>query len=203
MVRLCLPCLGFGVGYLLFDDLSLFEIAMLATMLAATDAALGKPVLSNKVVPERLREGLNVESGLNDGICVPILFLFIALAVSTEAKGGGVALALHLIVEEVGIGLAVAVGVTTVAGWLLNVGLKKHLLTDTWQQVTVLALAITCFCAAQAWGGSGFIAAFVGGLIFGKAVKEKKHDLLRASEGGGDGACLHGDPECFCPWAYG
>ena len=182
--------LGFGVGYLLFDDLSLFEIAMLATMLAATDAALGKPVLSNKAVPEQLREGLNVESGLNDGICVPILFLFIELAVSTEAKGGGVALALHLIVEEVGIGLAVAVGVTTVAGWLLKVGLKKHLLTDTWQQVTVLALAISCFCAAQALGGSGFIAAFVGGLIFGKAVKEKKHDLLRASEGIGDAFAL-------------
>ena len=182
--------LGFGVGYVLFDDLSLFEIAMLATMLAATDAALGKPVLNNKAVPERLREGLNVESGLNDGICVPILFLFIELAASTETKGGGVALAIHLIIEEVGIGLAVAIGIAAIAGWILNVSLKNNWLTVAWQQITVLALSVSCFCSAQALGGSGFIAAFVGGLIFGKVVQEKKHDLLQASEGIGDAFAL-------------
>ena len=49
-------------------------------MLAATDAALGKAVITNEQVPEKLREGLNIESGLNDGICVPVLFVFIALA---------------------------------------------------------------------------------------------------------------------------
>lgn len=183
--------LGFGVGYVLFNGtLSLWEIAMLATMLAATDAALGKPVLSNKAVPERLREGLNVESGLNDGICVPILFLFIELALNTDAKGGGVALALHLIVEEVGIGLAVAIGITSIAGLILRVGMKRDWMTDTWRQITVLALAVGCFCSAQALGGSGFIASFVGGLIFGKMVKKDKHELLRASEGIGDAFAL-------------
>ena len=182
--------LGVGVGFVLLDDLSLFELAMLATMLAATDAALGKPVLSNKSVPERLREGLNVESGLNDGICVPILFLFMELAVNTESSGGGVALAVHLILHEVGIGLAVAVGVATVAGWVIKVSLKRDWLSGTWQQITIVALAVSCFCAAQALGGSGFIAAFVGGLIFGKLVKERKHALLHASEGIGDAFSL-------------
>lgn len=183
--------LGFGVGYVLFrDTLSLFEIAMLATMLAATDAALGKPVLSNKAVPERLREGLNVESGLNDGICVPILFLFIELALDTENKGGGMALAIDLIVEEVGIGLAVALGVTILAGWILKISSKNNWMTETWQQITILTLAVSCFCGAQALGGSGFIAAFVGGLIFGKMLKKKKHELLRASEGIGDAFAL-------------
>ena len=182
--------LGFGVGYLLFDDLTLFEIAMLATMLAATDAALGKPVLNNKAVPERLREGLNVESGLNDGICVPILFLFIGLAVNTESDGGGVTLAIHLIVEEVGIGLAVALGIATVASWLLKISSKQQWISKTWQQISVVALAVSCFCVAQSLGGSGFIASFVGGLIFGKSIKEKKHDLLRSSEGIGDTLAL-------------
>ena len=64
---------------LLIDGLGLFEIAILATMLAPTDAALGKAVVSNESVPANIREGLNVESGLNDGICVPILFVFLAL----------------------------------------------------------------------------------------------------------------------------
>ena len=67
--------LGFGAGVLLFGGLTLFEIAILATMLAPTDAALGKAVVTNESVPTDIRESLNVESGLNDGICVPILFL--------------------------------------------------------------------------------------------------------------------------------
>jgi len=87
MLLLGLPgviALGFGLAVLMFDGLSLYEAAILATMLAATDAALGKAVITNKAVPARIREGLNVESGLNDGICVPILLFFIALAVSGE-----------------------------------------------------------------------------------------------------------------------
>jgi NhaP-type Na+/H+ or K+/H+ antiporter len=71
--------LGFGLALVMFDVLSVLEAAMLGTMLAATDAALGKAVVTNKAVPDSLRGGLNVESGLNDGLCVPILFVFIAL----------------------------------------------------------------------------------------------------------------------------
>ncbi len=72
--------LGFGFGFLVFPGMALFELAVLATMLAPTDAALGKAVVTNPNVPATLRESLNVESGLNDGICVPILFVFLALA---------------------------------------------------------------------------------------------------------------------------
>ena len=78
--------LGFGIGVLVFDGLTLLEIAILATMLAPTDAALGKAVVTNEAVPSNIREGLNVESGLNDGICVPILFVFLALVTTTGAE---------------------------------------------------------------------------------------------------------------------
>jgi len=83
--------LGFGVGVLLFEKLSLFEVALLATMLAPTDAALGKAVVTNEAVPNAVRQGLNVESGLNDGICVPILFVFLALATGKGGEGGALA----------------------------------------------------------------------------------------------------------------
>ena len=46
---------------------------MLAVVLAPTDAALGQAVVTEPRVPSRIRQGLNVESGLNDGICVPLL----------------------------------------------------------------------------------------------------------------------------------
>ena len=80
--------LGFVFGVLVFDHLSLLEVALLATMLAPTDAALGKAVVTNDAVPARTREVLNVESGLNDGICVPVLFIFLAFAAGSAGGGG-------------------------------------------------------------------------------------------------------------------
>ncbi len=76
---------GYLAGMIVFDDLPALELALLATMLAPTDAALGKPVITNEAVPVAYREGLNVESGLNDGICVPVLLLFVALAADKQA----------------------------------------------------------------------------------------------------------------------
>ncbi len=89
---------GFGVGRLLFKDFSLVEAAILATMLAPTDAALGKAVVTNPYVPSSIREDLNVESGLNDGICVPILFALLALATNQNAESSTTQLLLHLFV---------------------------------------------------------------------------------------------------------
>ena len=123
MLILGLPltiALGFGAGLVVFDQLSLFAVAILATMLAATDAALGKAVITNKAVPARIREGLNVESGLNDGICVPILFLFIALALGADTGGSSSAFAIKLVAQEVGIGLVVGLGLTAVGARILK-----------------------------------------------------------------------------------
>ncbi len=182
--------LGFVVGILIFDEFTLYELAILATMLAATDAALGKPVITNKTVPARIREGLNMESGLNDGICVPILFIFIALAVHTKGDAGGMSYALHLVIEEIGIGLAVGLCLAALAGWVLTLSAKHDWLSEIWMQITVFALAVACFAGAQSMGGSGFIAAFVGGLLFGKITKHHKHYLLRATEGTGNAFAL-------------
>ena len=182
--------LGFGIGVLLFDGLGLLEIAILATMLAPTDAALGKAVVTNESVPDKIRQSLNVESGLNDGICVPILFVFLAVAAKSGAEGSTTVLALKLIGEEIGIGLAVGLGLTAVGGRLLSMCACREWVTETWRQLPVVALAITCFAVAQVLGGSGFIAAFAGGLLFGWLAKEHKHRLLLAAEGTGDTLAL-------------
>jgi NhaP-type Na+/H+ or K+/H+ antiporter len=182
--------LGFGVGVLLIDGLSLFAIALLATMLAPTDAALGKAVVTNESVPDEIRQGLNVESGLNDGICVPILFVFLALALDKAGDAGPWTLAIKLVVEEIGIGLAVGLLLTLAAAKLLKTALHRNWLTPTWIQVPVVALALSCFAVAQLLGGSGFIAAFSGGLLFGALAKTERDEFLLAAEGTGDTLAL-------------
>ena len=178
--------LGFGFGFLVFPGMALFELAVLATMLAPTDAALGKAVVTNPNVPATLRESLNVESGLNDGICVPILLVFLTLASDATMGGSGFQLALVLVAQQIGIGAAVGLGLTAAGAWVLKRCAQRQWITETWRQLPVVALAFVCFAVAQVLGGSGFIASFTGGLFFGALTKEHKHDLLRAAEGTGD-----------------
>jgi NhaP-type Na+/H+ or K+/H+ antiporter len=178
--------LGYLIGLLLRVNLSNLEVALVAIMLAPTDAALGKAVITNEAVPDDVRQGLNVESGLNDGICVPILFIFLALARDTGHDALPWTRVLALVGEEIGIGLAIGVVVTALAVQLLGYAARHHWLTPTWLQIPVVALALTCFATAQALGGSGFIASFVGGLLFGALARQHREMLLRAAEGTGD-----------------
>lgn len=183
--------LGFLGGLALFPGLTLLEVAILATMLAPTDAALGKAVVTDEAVPSDIREGLNVESGLNDGICVPILFVFLALISGKSGDSGGSGmLALKLVAEELGIGIAVGVSFTLLGAWLLKKCHQFGWVNETWRQIPIVALAFGCFGMAQTLGGSGFIACFVGGLLFGGIAEKPKEVYLLAAEGSGDTLAL-------------
>jgi NhaP-type Na+/H+ or K+/H+ antiporter len=155
-------------------------------MLAPTDAALGKAVISNEAVPSSVREGLNVESGLNDGICVPVLLLFLSLAGNAGEQGSVTVQMVHLMLEEIGIGALVGIPFAVIGSRALNSSMRNGWITGSWMQVPVISLALLCFATAQWLGGSGFIACFAGGMTFGVMIKEQKEELLEAAEGTGD-----------------
>ena len=176
---------GYALARWIFPGLSGFEAALLAVMLAPTDAALGNAVITNPVVPERFREGLNVESGLNDGICVPILFVFLTLAEgAAEGQRPGVMTVIYL-VEEIGIGMVVGLVVAGLAVGLLRFARRRGWHSEVWEQMPVVAAAFACFGAAQALGGSGFIASFIGGLFFNARIHGAHEKLLESAEGTG------------------
>ena len=178
--------LGLGVAWLVFPSLNVLELALLATMLAPTDAALGKPVVTNPTVPAATRELLNVESGLNDGICVPILVILLGLAVGIQIEGDTLSHVIRVVAKEIGTGLAVG-GVLTGGTALLLRWAKTHdSASEGWTEVPAVALAGACFAAAQALGGSGFIACFIGGLLLGRLVPEGKHAVLCGAENTGE-----------------
>lgn len=178
--------LGVVFGWFLFPDISIYELCILATMLAATDAALGKGVITNKDVPSRIREGLNAESGLNDGLAVPILFVFIALATASGSDQDSTTMAMSLLARELGIGIAVGLGLTMIGVQLVFWCDRLGWLSNIWKQVLVVALALACFTTAQSLHGSGYIAAFVGGLLFGRLAGSSTHALIHSGEGIGE-----------------
>jgi NhaP-type Na+/H+ or K+/H+ antiporter len=182
--------LGLGVAWLIFGELGFFEIALIATMLAPTDAALGKAVVTNPVVPTKVRESLNVESGLNDGICVPVILFFIALAAGSEEAFEPIGLIVELTLEVIGIGMAVGLVLAIVGGFALRTCSSRGWVSGTWLQMPIIALALLCFGLAQWLGGSGFIASFVGGLTFGAFTKKHKEQFLDAAEGTADAVAM-------------
>ena len=177
--------LGFVAGAVLLPGLSILETALLAAALAPTDAALGKPVVTNEAVPPEIRESLNFESGLNDGICVPIVVLLLGAAAGVDAEGRPVAHVLATVIEEIGIGLVVGAALAIPGAVLLSRARAAGWLGSNWTGVPAMGLAVATFALAQHLGGSGFIACFGGGLIFG-ARQPDRHALLRAAEGTGD-----------------
>jgi len=178
--------LGFAFGVLFFPGLSLLAIALLATMLAPTDAALGKPVVTNMAVPAPVRESLSFESGLNDGICVPVLIVFLGLAVGMEGQNNTSLHALRVVLEQLGIGVAVGLGLTAAAAWVLRSAASRAWISEHWMQIPVVALSTGCYALASMLGGSGFVACFVGGLLGGATTKRHKHELLAAAEDTGE-----------------
>jgi NhaP-type Na+/H+ or K+/H+ antiporter len=157
---------GTVVGGWVLPDVTWAEAAVLAVVLAPTDAALGQAVVTDGRLASRIRQGLNVESGLNDGLCVPLLTIALAIAeadtaVSTDRSAVG------LIAEAIGWGVLGGVVAGGVAAYAQRVGLARGWIEGHWMQAMPVIGAVGAFGIADSLGGSGFIAAFVGGVVFG------------------------------------
>lgn len=172
---------GLGAAVLLFTDLGIWEAALIAAILAPTDASLGQAVISNPRVPQRIRQGLNVESGLNDGVVLPLVLIFLGAA-EESATSGSIGDVLSFIGQEVLI--AAFIGITF--GW---VGAKAILaanhhgwISRMWTQIGGLALAGAAYGLAAPLDGSGFIAAWLTGLTLGALTRGEVEDLTEFSE---------------------
>ena len=162
---------GALAGVTVLGELSVIEAVLLAIVLAPTDAALGQAVVTDRRVPSRVRQGLNVESGLNDGICVPLLLIAIAVAEAEEGAIGNGA-AVRLVLEEIGYGSVGGVVAGLAAALVLRFCVPRRLVESSWLQVIPVAAALLAYGLAVWMGGSGFIAAFVGGAVFGAVRRE-------------------------------
>jgi sodium/hydrogen antiporter len=163
---------GAVVALILNPQEGLAFACLLGAILAPTDAALGLPIFSNPRVPVRIRRALNIESGLNDGIATPFVLLFLAFAAATEeqtSSGGWLTSALIQIMFAVAAGIAIG----AIGGWLLSRATRRGWTSGGAEQLAILGLALAAYFGSIAIGGNGFIAAFVGGIVF-RAVSRSR-----------------------------
>ncbi|MDW5378248.1 cation:proton antiporter [Halomonas sp. HP20-15] len=160
--------IGTGAGWLLLPELSLGAIALLAATLAPTDAALGQAFVSDTTIPKRIRQTLNVESGLNDGLAVPFITVLLDIARhETDTPLSYV----ELFVALVGIGIIVGVVTGWLGGRVLEWSASRRWTTETTQRLAAISLAAIAFAGAELLGGNGFVAAFTAGLAVGTSAR--------------------------------
>ncbi len=173
--------LGAIAAKLVFPQLSLWEAGILSAILAPTDAGLGQVIVNSPLVPQRVREALNVEAGLNDGLSVPFMLFFIAMA----AAGAGEPSFARFLGEQLGLGLLVGAGIGLLGGWLLAVAKRSGWMAESFQQLAVVALPVFCILVSEHVGASMFIAAFTAGLFVQVCFKDAgRHSVEFAEEWG-------------------
>jgi NhaP-type Na+/H+ or K+/H+ antiporter len=176
---------GTGAALLVFPGMAVASAFLLATMLASTDAALGQRVVSDAAVPARVRQALDVESGLNDGLAVP--FFLVAVDVARAELTTGVTWAVvSNAAAQIGWGLMAGVAAGVLGGLLFRLAARRGWLEGKWRQIVPLSIAIVAYAGAIQLGGSGFIAAFVGGMAFGHTSREHDPDVAAFTEQVGD-----------------
>ena len=175
--------LGAVGASLVFPGLTLWEAGILAAILAPTDAGLGQVIVQSPRVPKRIRQSLDVEAGLNDGLSVPFLMFFIAVS-QLGTEGAGQVL-LRFVYEQLGMGALVGLAVGLLGGALLGLAHRRQWMEGSLQQLGLVALPLLSVLACEPVGGSMFIAAYVAGLAVQAGFGEAGSHSLEFTEGWG------------------
>jgi sodium/hydrogen antiporter len=172
--------LGVVAARLVFPELTFWEAGILAVILAPTDAGLGQVIVNSPRVPARVRQALNVEAGLNDGLSVPFLLFFMALA-AAKIEGGAESLA-EFIGQQLGYGVVVGATIGLAGGWLLGWARRRDWVAGPFRQIAVVSLPLLCLVISEMVGASMFIAAFVAGLTVQVGFKDAGKDSVEFTE---------------------
>lgn len=161
---------------------------LLGVILAPTDAALAEPVLESDLVPSRVRQALNVESGLNDGLALPALLIAIGLIDMEE--GGGAGDGILLVIGQLGIGIVGGIVLGWLGALLISKGTEAGWMNPLHQKIAAVALALAGFSAVQLLGGSGFVATFIAGGLMSHLINPRSDYIYDFAEAEGHSLVL-------------
>ena len=134
------------------------------------------------MVPVRIRQTLNVESGLNDGIAMPFLLLALNLAIAEESPLGQSHF-LSLALTQIAFGILAGLIVGFLGGRFVEWGQRSGWMSKAFQKMSLLAFALLAYGVAELLGGNGFIAAFLMGMTAANTTgKEETEPLYEYAE---------------------
>lgn len=170
----------------LFPSISIWTLCMMAFILSPTDAALGKPVVTSNRIPEKIKQAINVESGLNDGIALPPILVCLAALTGTVGQQTEAHFWIFFTLKQLLLGPLIGGAVGWFGGRLVDKASKAGWINATFQRLSSLSLAIMAFSLAEMIHGNGFIAAFFAGLLLGTRIKEVRERIQDFGEAEGE-----------------
>ena len=173
---------GTATAFAIIPGVSWWVAATIGAIVAPTDAALGASIIGDTRVPNRIRRLLNVESGLNDGIATPFVNLFLAGAVASEVTHS---MSVLTAAADLLIGAGIGGGVGLVGGWVLTRAAAVRWTEPGFRPLAALGLAFFAYSSAIEAHGNGFIAAFIGGMVFGSVVRPDLESTVAFTEEAG------------------
>lgn len=175
--------IGALFAFLLFPEEKNLVLIVMAFILSPTDAALGQAVVTSKLVPEKVRQTINIESGLNDGIALPPILVCFAILSGDAGEGMDISYWLGFVMKQFIFGPVVGGLVGWLGGLLVERSSVKGWMSHTYQMLASLAIAILAFSLAESLHGNGFIAAYFAGLMLGtrtEAIRERIREFGEA-----------------------
>jgi NhaP-type Na+/H+ or K+/H+ antiporter len=174
---------GSIAGFLIFQDMRIWVVLLMALILSPTDAALGQAVVTNPAIPERIRRAINVESGLNDGMALPPILVCIAALSEAGTGDRGTDYWINFTLKQLILGPIAGVCVGWLGGLLVDKASRAGWMNETYQRMSSASLAVIAYAAAESMHGNGFMAAFFSGLALGTrtpSVRERIHEFAEA-----------------------
>jgi len=168
----------------LFPGINIWWLVLLAVILSPTDAALGLAVVTSKIVPLKIRQTINVESGLNDGLALPPLLICMAVLSGVSAEESQTSYWVMFTIKQFIYGPLIGGLIGWVGGYLVDEASKRGWMNPTFQRLTCITVALLAFSLAEMVGGNGFIAAFFAGMFLGtrtEVIRERIHEFGEAT----------------------
>ena len=159
--------LGWVLAIPFFGGYSFTLLAILAFILSPTDAALGLAVVNNKNIPDKIRQTINVESGLNDGMVLPPIIFCISLLGISAGSNFSLWYWILFLLKQLILGAAIGGIVGWIGGWIINDASDRKWMSQKFQRMVAISIAILAYALAEIIGGNGYIAAFFAGLLLG------------------------------------
>ena len=174
--------LGTVVALTLNPESGIAMALLTAAVLAPTDAALGQTVVTSPSVPDTLRQTINVESGLNDGLALPFVLLGATLVSAGMAPAETSGLATSAVLQVI-LGPLVGIAIGWTIARCMDIAHARELIEEAAGGIAFLTVPFIAYLGSEAIGGNGFIAAFVAGMTFGNTYRHSITFITEFLEG--------------------